>query len=115
MGLVATTTLRTQVAGPSTQAYNVRTAATNTQAHLLLTPTHLESLPAPSVRSIVGRLPGGRRLAHPIIVAIEPDDGEVLVSEPHFHMHAAAATEAEALEAFRRVFSGYLDFLSANE
>jgi hypothetical protein len=30
-------------------------------------------------------------------------------------MHAAAPTEAEALEAFRRIFSGYLDVLSSRE
>jgi len=30
-------------------------------------------------------------------------------------MHAAAPTEAEALEAFKRIFSGYLDSLTRRE
>jgi hypothetical protein len=69
----------------------------------------------PTYRRITGLLPGGRRLTRPLTVAVEYDDGEVIVSEPLFHMHAAAPTEAEALEAFRRIFSGYLDVLSSRE
>ena len=60
-------------------------------------------------------MPGGRRLTRPLTVAVEYDDGEVIVSEPLFHMHAAAPTEAEALEAFKRIFSGYLDLLTRRE
>ena len=70
---------------------------------------------SPTYRRITGLLPGGRRLTRPLTVAVEHDDGEVIVSEPLFHMHAAAPTEAEALEAFRRIFSGYLDVLSSRE
>ncbi len=66
-------------------------------------------------RRITGFLPGGRRLTHPLIVMVEYDDEEVVVSEPRFHMHASAPTEAEALAAFRRIFSGYLDSLTRRE
>ncbi len=69
----------------------------------------------PTYRRITGLLPGGRRLTRPLTVAVEYDDGEVIVSEPLFHMHAAAPTEAEALEAFKRIFSGYLDTLTRRE
>jgi hypothetical protein len=69
----------------------------------------------PTYRRITGLLPGGRRLTRPLAVAVEHDDGEVIVSEPLFHMHAAAPTEAEALEAFKRIFSGYLDSLTRRE
>jgi len=30
-------------------------------------------------------------------------------------MHASAPTEAEAIAAFRRIFSGYLDILASQE
>lgn len=66
-------------------------------------------------RTISGTLPGGRRLIHPVTVMIEYDDGEVIVSEPSFYMHAAAPTEAEAIEAFKRIFAGYLDSLTRRE
>ena len=69
----------------------------------------------PTYRRITGLLPGGRRLTRPLTVAVEYDDGEVIVSEPLFHMHAAAPTEAEALEAFKRIFSGYLALLTRRE
>ncbi|HVB25483.1 MAG TPA: hypothetical protein VNG51_26335 [Ktedonobacteraceae bacterium] len=36
-------------------------------------------------RTITGALPGGRRLICPLRVAVEYDDGEVIVSEPLFH------------------------------
>jgi hypothetical protein len=64
---------------------------------------------------ITGTLPGGRRLARPLEVTVEYDDGEVIVSEPHFHIHASAHTRVDALGAFRRVFSKYLDVLSSRE
>ena len=56
-----------------------------------------------------------RRLYRPLTVAIEYDEEEVVVSEPRFHIHASASTEAEALASFRRIFSGYLDVLSTRE
>jgi len=64
---------------------------------------------------ITGQLPGGRRLTRELDVRIEYGDGEVVVSEPRFHMHASAPTRVDALVAFRRIFSGYLDVLSARE
>src|SRR5713226_4003828 len=65
--------------------------------------------------TLFGELPRGRKLIKPVAVEIDYDDGEVVVSEPRFHMHAAAPTEQEAKEAFKRVFSGYLDFLTERE
>lgn len=67
------------------------------------------------ITNIEGPLPGGRRLVHPITIVIEFDDEEVIVSEPEFHMHASAPTENEALNAFRRILSGYLDLLAQRE
>ena len=67
------------------------------------------------ITTIEGSLPGRRRLVHPITIVIEFDDGEVVVSEPEFHMHASAPTENEALNAFRRILSGYLDLLAQRE
>ncbi len=64
---------------------------------------------------ITGLLPGGRRLTRPLEVIIEYGDGEAVVSEPYFHMHASASTSTEALVAFRRIFSGYLDQLASRE
>lgn len=62
-----------------------------------------------------GPLAGDRRLAHPIVVKMEEDDGEVLVTEPNFFIHASGPTIVEAIETFKRVFSGYLDVLSLEE
>ncbi len=71
---------------------------------------------SPSIfRTITGTLPGGRWLTHPLGVKVEYDNEEVVVSEPRFHIHASAASEAEALAAFRRIFSGYLDVLASRE
>lgn len=64
---------------------------------------------------ITGPLPDGRQLTRPLNVMITYDDGEVVVSESRFHMHASAPTKTEALVAFRRIFSGYLDLLASRE
>jgi len=69
----------------------------------------------PRFSIIDGPLPNGRRFAYPLSILIEYDDDEVIVSEPRFHMHASAPTEAEAIAAFRRIFSGYLDILASQE
>lgn len=69
----------------------------------------------PTIRRLQGSLPKGRWLAEPLTVLIEYDDDEVVVSEPRFHMHASAPTEAEAIAAFRRIFAGYLDVLASQE
>lgn len=73
-------------------------------------------VPAPLTSlTITGPLPGGKRLSHPLEVMIEYEDGEVIVSEARFHMHASASTIASAIAAFRRIFSSYLDILSSRE
>jgi len=67
------------------------------------------------ITNLEGPLPGGRRLVHPIMIVIEFDDEEVVVSERRFHMCASAPKEVEALNAFRRILSGYLDSLTRHE
>jgi len=52
---------------------------------------------------------------YPIIVKIEDDDGEYVVTELKYHMHGEGSTIPVAIEAFRRIFSGYLDILSEEE
>jgi len=65
--------------------------------------------------TIAGLLPGRRWLTYPIVVKIEDDDGEYVVTELKYHMHGEGSTIPEAIEAFRRIFSGYLDLLSEEE
>jgi predicted RNase H-like HicB family nuclease len=65
--------------------------------------------------SIAGSLPGRRWLTYPIVIKIEDDDGEYVVTELKYHMHGEGSTIPEAIEAFRRIFSGYLDILSEEE
>ena len=84
------------------------------QGSVLPIDRHTQDSPA-IVRSIYGSLPEGRELVHPLSVVVEHDDDEFVVSEPRFHMHASASTEAEAIAAFRRVLSGYLDVLEEQE
>src|SRR2546429_574946 len=50
-----------------------------------------------------------------VSLLIEHDDGEVLVSETRYHIHATGATKDEALEAFWRVFYGYEGVLAESE
>lgn len=65
--------------------------------------------------TIAGFLAGRRWLTYPIVVKIEDDDGEYVVTELKYHIHGEGSTLPEAIEAFRRVFSGYLDILSEEE
>ena len=65
--------------------------------------------------TIAGSLPGRRWLTYPIVVKIEDDDGECVVTELKYHMHGEGSTIPEAIEAFRRIYSGYLDLLSEEE
>jgi hypothetical protein len=53
----------------------------------------------PNFRVLYGSLAGNRQLAKPLTVSIEYDDGEIIVSEPDFHMHASGPTEADAIAA----------------
>jgi hypothetical protein len=64
---------------------------------------------------ITGSLPGERQLTRPLDVVIAYDDGEVIVSEPRFHIHAVGTTRVEALTEFRRILSEELDELAADE
>jgi hypothetical protein len=64
---------------------------------------------------ITGSLPGGKQLTRPLKVRLAHDDGEVVVSEPRFHIHAVGATRVEALTEFRRILSEELDDLTADE
>ena len=72
-------------------------------------------LPPPTSLKITGPLPGGRQLTCPLEVRIAYDDGEVVVSEPRFHIHAVGTTRVEALAEFRRILSEELDELTADE
>ena len=72
-------------------------------------------VPPPTSVKITGSLPGGRRLARPLDVMIGYDDGEVVISEPRFHVHAAGTTITQALTEFRRILSEELDELTADE
>ena len=69
----------------------------------------------PLLLEITGALPHGRRLTKPLLVSIKYSDEEVIVSEPRFHIHASGFNIADALSAFRRIFSTYLDVLSSEE
>ena len=71
--------------------------------------------PPPTFLKITGPLPGGRQLTHPLDVKIAYDDGEVVVSEPRFHIHAVDPTIAQALAELRRLLSEELDELTADE
>jgi len=71
--------------------------------------------PSPIFRKISGSLPGGKWLAHPLDVQIEEEDGEFLVSEAKYSIHASGCTLDEAIEEFKRVLSEEFDLLIADE
>lgn len=71
--------------------------------------------PPASPLKITGPLPGGKWLTRPLEVAIADDDGEIIVSEPRFHIHAVGTTTTQALAEFRRILSEELDELTADE
>ncbi len=64
---------------------------------------------------ITGSFPDGKRLTRPLEVKVAYDDGEVVVSEPHFHIHGVGTTLPQALVAFKRVLAEELDQLTADE
>src|SRR5947209_7904024 len=68
----------------------------------------------PTSFKITGLLPDGRRLTRPLDVVVSYDDGEVIVSEPRFHLHATGSTIAKALAEFKRILAEELDDLTAN-
>ena len=57
----------------------------------------------PTSFKINGLLPGGKRLTRPLDVVVAYDDEEVIVSEPHFHIHATGSTIAKAIAEFKRI------------
>ncbi|MGB8344435.1 MAG: hypothetical protein WCD86_06105 [Ktedonobacteraceae bacterium] len=78
--------------------------------------SHFSSLPpTPIFRTIEGALPGGKRLAEPLAVRIEYDEGEYLVSETRYYIHAGDPTLEEAIAEFKRVLSDELDALTSDE
>lgn len=65
--------------------------------------------------TIDGALPDGLRLRYPLVVQIEEDEGEVLVSEPHFYIHASAPAIADAITEFKRILVDEFKALTADE
>ena len=51
----------------------------------------------------------------PLLLHIEKDDDEVLVSEPRFSMYASAPTLSEAIAEFKRILVDELEELSKDE
>ena len=68
----------------------------------------------PTSFKITGLLPDGKRLMRPLDVMVAYDDGEVIVSEPRFHIHGAGPTIAKALAEFKRILAEELDDLTAD-
>jgi predicted RNase H-like HicB family nuclease len=74
----------------------------------------------PTLAVIEGPLPEGRWLT-PILVKIveedreEGEEREFVVTETKYYMHAAGKTVSEAIEAFKRILSQYLDGLTERE
>jgi hypothetical protein len=104
------------LSNPNTLTLNTKTAKTNAFVRMA-TFAYTNPYDPIKVRTIFGPLPYGRQLTHPLSVVVDYDDEtqEYIVSEPRFYMHASAPTEVEAIPSFRRVFSGYLDVLTAQE
>jgi hypothetical protein len=101
-------------------AHETATSAAASKLHVSILPNaQIASEPSifPPLASleITGSLPGGKQLIRPLKVSLTYDDGEVVVSEPRFHIHAVGATRVEALTAFRHILSEELDDLTADE
>lgn len=65
--------------------------------------------------AIDSSLPDGKWLICPLVVQIQRENGEVLVSEPHFYMHAVGSTVAEAIAEFKRILVDELEQLDHDE
>jgi len=72
-------------------------------------------IPSPPTSCKITTLPGGRSFTRPLEVRIAYDDGEVLVSEPHYHIHAVSTTLTGALAAFKLTLLEELDELTSDE
>ncbi len=70
---------------------------------------------SPPTSYTINTLPQGRSLTCPLEVSIAYDDGEVIVSEPHFHIHAVGTTVAGALAEFKLTLLEELDELASDE
>ncbi|GAC1394543.1 MAG: hypothetical protein NVS4B11_21390 [Ktedonobacteraceae bacterium] len=73
------------------------------------------SIPSPLTSCKITTLPEGRSLTRPLEVRIAYDDGEVIVSEPHFHIHAVGTTLTGALTEFKLTLLEELNELTFDE
>jgi len=64
-----------------------------------------------SMISIEGDLPQHMRLAQNIFVLVLHEDGEVVVSEPTYHIHGYGSTLEEAKQDFRQVLVDSFELL----
>jgi hypothetical protein len=78
-------------------------------------PSVLSYSSSSTLTTVDGLLPNGKKLVGPLVVHIEKDDGEVLVSEPRFSMHASAPTLSEAIAEFKRILADELEELTRDE
>lgn len=85
------------------------------QGRDVYTSIHQSFIQSPIFVTLTGLLSAGRYLSRPLMVKIENDDGEFLVSELKYYIHGEGPTVLEAIGAFKRIFSGYLDVLSEEE
>lgn len=72
-------------------------------------------IPSPLTSCKITTLPEGRSLTHPLEVRIAYEDGEIIVSEPHFHIHAVGTTLTGALAEFKLTLLEELDELTSDE
>ncbi len=72
-------------------------------------------VPSPLTSFKITTLPEGRSLTRPLEVRIAYDDGEVIISEPHFHIHAVGTTLTGALAEFKLTLLEELDELTSDE
>jgi hypothetical protein len=66
---------------------------------------------SPRQAGLIGNLPGNRQLTKPLTVNLIWE-GEWVVSEPLYSIHAAGPTIRKAMASFRNIFTMYLDGLS---
>ena len=71
--------------------------------------------PSPLTSYTITILSDGHTLTRPLEVNVSYDDGEVIVSEPHFHIYAVGSTIAEALAEFKLTLLEELDELTLDE
>lgn len=77
--------------------------------------THNLAIPTPTCITLDGPLAEGKWFARPLVVRIERDGEEILVSEPYFSIHASASTLPEAINEFKRILAEELDLLTEDE